>query len=74
LQTSDSHGNFLSQDATLCLYLAICDAGETHIFEYAVEEKDSGVFVKYARAHEYVRGKPQIYDDTITISSDVFYL
>jgi hypothetical protein len=74
LETADSYGDLLSQDATLCLYLAICDAGETHIFEYAVEEKESGVLVKYARAHEYVRGNPQIYDDTIAVSSNVFYL
>jgi len=74
LDTADNSGHLLSRDATPCLYLAIYDAGDIHIFEYAVEEDKSGVSVKYARAHEYIRGKPQIYNEPLNISDDESYL
>jgi hypothetical protein len=36
----------------------ISEAQNIHIFEYATQESEAGVTVKYARAHEYVRGQP----------------
>jgi len=74
LDMADDSDHLLSRDATPCLYLPIYDAGDVHIFEYAVEENDSGVFVKYARAHEYMRGAPQIYKEPLNISNNESYL
>jgi hypothetical protein len=74
LDIADDSGHLRSRYATPCLYLAIYDAGDVHIFEYTVEEDDSGVYVKYARAHEYVRGKPQICKEPLDISKNESYL
>jgi hypothetical protein len=35
----------------------IFDAGNMHVFEYAVEETSTGVHVRYARAFEYICGQ-----------------
>jgi hypothetical protein len=40
-----------------CIFIGIFDAGNVHVLEYVVEEKANEVLVKYARAHEYVRGR-----------------
>ena len=43
----------------MCVYVGIFDAENFHVFEYAVEESEDGVTVHYARAYDYLRGKPQ---------------
>ncbi|KAF1832757.1 hypothetical protein BDW02DRAFT_411995 [Decorospora gaudefroyi] len=44
----------------LCMRVAVVDAQDVHVFEYAVEESDvdTSVVVKYARAYEFLRGLP----------------
>ncbi|KAF1927272.1 uncharacterized protein M421DRAFT_421663 [Didymella exigua CBS 183.55] len=51
--------NSCHEQSMLCMYVGIFDGSNTHIFEYAVEETDSGVLVKYARAYEYLQGTPE---------------
>jgi hypothetical protein len=43
----------------LCIYVVVYDAEDVHVFEYAVEEDDAFVIVKYARMHEFVHGQPK---------------
>ncbi len=74
LEIANDSGHLLRRDVIPCLYLAIYDAGDVHIFEYAVEEDDAGVFVMYARAHDYMRGQPQIYNEPLNISDNESYL
>jgi len=64
----------IKQEATLCLYFAVCDGKNVHVFEYALEEIDSHLLVKYARAYEYLRGEPQLYDEPIPNSEAAKYL
>jgi hypothetical protein len=43
-----------------CIFVGIFDAQDFHVLEYAVEETPSEVTVKYARAHEYLRGQSRM--------------
>ncbi|KAF2823640.1 hypothetical protein CC86DRAFT_408673 [Ophiobolus disseminans] len=43
-----------------CLFVGLFDAENVHVLEYAIEENDSGVTVKYARAYEYLLGSCQL--------------
>jgi hypothetical protein len=42
----------------LCIYVTIFDAEDVHVFEYAIEEHDAFVRVKYARMHEFIQDQP----------------
>lgn len=74
LDIADDSGHLLRRDTTLCIYIVISDATDIHIFEYAVKEDDSGICIMYARAHEYMRGKPQIYKEPLDISHRESYI
>jgi hypothetical protein len=43
----------------LCIYVVVYDAENIHILEYAVTENESAVSVRYARTHEFIRGRPR---------------
>jgi hypothetical protein len=43
-----------------CIFVGVFDAGNVHVFEYAIESDDEYFPVKYARAYEYLRGQPQL--------------
>jgi len=44
------------RQSTSCVFVGIFDAENVHILEYAVDKKDPGVVVRYARALEYQQG------------------
>ncbi|KAM3083671.1 hypothetical protein ACMFMG_002212 [Clarireedia jacksonii] len=74
LKTDESSSHSPYWESTNCLYVVVSDADNLHIFEYAVEENESGIRVNYARAHEYIRGRPQIYKEPTDHSDSTFYL
>jgi hypothetical protein len=43
----------------LCIYVAVFDAEDVHVLEYAVEEYETAVRVRYARMHEFIQGQPK---------------
>lgn len=67
------------------ILIGLFDSRNIHVLEYAIKESSSGVYVQYARAHEYLQGDPEpiptdpMDDNTGFIwldmpSEDVFYL
>lgn len=49
------------------VYFAVRNGSSVHVFEYAVARPGDGTrnVVKYARAHEYVRGEPRMGEDNL---------
>ena len=47
------------QHPIMCMYVGIFYAHNLHVFEYAVEEGEDEVEVRYARAYDYLRGVPE---------------
>ncbi|KAF2827026.1 hypothetical protein CC86DRAFT_455594 [Ophiobolus disseminans] len=54
------HHTSCSPQTFSSIFVGLFGAGNTHVFEYAVEENDFGVVVKYARAYEYLQGCPSL--------------
>jgi lambda repressor-like predicted transcriptional regulator len=69
----DSSTEVANWESAICIYLAISNAGDTHIFEYAIGNDASGFGVKYARAHEYVEGHSQNYEETLCHLNETLY-
>lgn len=61
------------QEIVQCLYIAVRDATDVHIFEYAIEAVKSLVVVRYSRLHEFVRDLPCIYNMPLSRTGAVSY-
>ncbi|KAF2026665.1 hypothetical protein EK21DRAFT_92214 [Setomelanomma holmii] len=59
------------EQPTVCLFVGIFDGSDTHVFEYAVGETSSAVFVRYARAYDHMQGTPKVSETANTFKHKV---